>query len=61
MIYAGALEPIDQNDVGQHGYVKGELKDGKAAIQWIPFAGREYIHSSVEVERSDTEGSIRKW
>ena len=60
MIYAGALEPIDQNDVGQHGYVKGELKDGKAAIQWIPFAGREYIHSSVEVERSDTEGSIRK-
>ena len=60
MIYSGALEPIDQNDVGQHGYVKGELKDGKAAIQWIPFAGREYIHSSVEVERSDTEGSIRK-
>ncbi|MDE8707425.1 DNA repair exonuclease, partial [[Ruminococcus] torques] len=31
-----------------------------AAIQWIPFAGREYIHSSVEVERSDTEGRIRK-
>lgn len=60
MIYAGALEPIDQNDVGQHGYVKGEIRDGKVTTQWIPFAGREYVHSVVEVERSDTEGSIRK-
>ena len=59
MIYAGALEPIDQNDVGQHGYVKGEITNGSTRTHWIPFAGREYIHGKVEVDTLDTEGSIK--
>ena len=25
IIYSGALEPVDKNDTGPHGYVKGEI------------------------------------
>ncbi|MCC2254202.1 DNA repair exonuclease [Ruminococcus sp. CLA-AA-H200] len=59
-VYAGALEPVDRNDTGAHGYVYGEIKNGEAHIRWIPFAGREYVHLEIPVEKTDTGGSIGK-
>lgn len=59
MIYAGALEPIDKNDVGAHGYVKGRITEQGVRTQWIPCASREYIHLEFPVEEEDTTGSIR--
>ena len=36
IIYAGALEPIDRNDVGPHGYVKGEITEaGSYAVDSV--------------------------
>ena len=26
--YAGALEPVDRNDLGDHGYIEGHLENG---------------------------------
>lgn len=62
-IYSGALEPVDQNDTGPHGYVRGEITGkGEEAVktQWIPCACREYIHVEVPVNSSDTVISIKK-
>lgn len=59
IIYAGALEPVDRNDTGSHGYVKGEITDRGVFTQWIPCASREYIHFTVEVQKQDTTGSIK--
>ena len=42
MIYAGALEPIDQNDVGQHGYVKGSSKTEKRRFSGYRLRERVY-------------------
>ena len=58
--YAGALEPVDQNDVGPHGFVQGEITDRGVRTKWVPFAEREYIHLKVRVDESDTAGSVRK-
>ena len=60
IIYAGALEPIDRNDVGPHGYVKGEITEAGVHTQWIPCAMRSYIHLEVPVNTEDTTGSVRK-
>jgi len=60
IIYAGALEPVDRNDTGLHGYITGEILEAGVKTQWIPCAGREYIHVELEVRETDTEGSIRE-
>lgn len=48
--YSGALEPIDRNDTGSHGYVEGVFEDGAMHIQFIPSAKREYIHLPVRMD-----------
>lgn len=61
---AGALEPIDKNDTGAHGFIRGEILSGKCRIQFVPFAMREYIHAEVtvtgEMRGSDLRREIEK-
>lgn len=60
IIYSGALEPIDKNDTGRHGYVKGEITEKGVRTQWVPCACREYIHLEITVGTEDTTGSIKR-
>ena len=66
MIYAGALEPIDIDDIGPHGYVRGiisEEEGSKVALpekDFIPLACREYIHTVIEVDEDTTGYSLRR-
>lgn len=60
VIYSGALEPVDKNDTGRHGYVKGNITDQGVRTQWVPCASREYIHLQIPVGRQDTTGRLRK-
>ena len=60
IIYAGALEPVDKNDTGPHGYIRGEITEQGVRTQWIPCACREYVHADLPVDRNDTEGSVRE-
>ena len=59
IVYAGALEPVDKNDTGPHGYIKGEITESGVRTEWIPCAKREYIHLELPVETGDTTGSLR--
>ncbi|MGN1165633.1 MAG: exonuclease SbcCD subunit D [Lachnospiraceae bacterium] len=49
MAYSGALEPIDKNDTGVHGYISGEIDEKGCHIEFVPFAVREYVHTEVSV------------
>lgn len=42
MAYAGALEPIDRNDEGPHGYIRGSIVGDETEITFVPFARRAY-------------------
>lgn len=53
--YAGALEPIDKNDTGMHGYISGEITPKGVETVFVPAASREYVHLTVPV-RSDMTG-----
>lgn len=50
MAYCGALEPVDCNDTGKHGYICGEITDKKCRIKFVPSAARQYIHTEVRAE-----------
>lgn len=59
MIYAGALEPIDKNDTGRHGAVKGTLDENGCSAEFVTLASREYIHMELEVEEETTGFGLR--
>lgn len=59
-IYAGALEPIDKNDIGPHGYVKGEITEQGVKAEFVPCAKRAYIHLGIEVNEAMTNGSVKE-
>lgn len=59
--YAGAPEPVDKNDTGQHGYIRGEISEKGTRIEFVPFAKREYIHLALRVNESMTNGSVRNY
>ena len=58
--YAGALEPIDKNDLGPHGYIKGVWVNGAIRTEFIPAASRSYILLSVKVKESTTQFSLEQ-
>lgn len=57
--YAGSLEPTDKNDIGPHGYVKGEIVNENVATEFVPFASREYIHTKVEMAEQMTQRELK--
>ncbi len=59
MFYAGALEPTDKNDTGQHGVVKGLLNENGCKARFVTLASREYIHMELEVEEETTGFGLR--
>ena len=58
--YAGALEPIDRNDTGKHGYIKGEITRNGTKICFVPLAKREYKHFIFPIKRDMTNASIKE-
>ena len=58
VLYAGALEPIDKNDVGPHGYVKVSITDKGVTAEFVSHAQREYVHMTVSVDESMTNGAV---
>lgn len=59
-VYAGALEPIDKNDVGEHGYIKGEITNQGVKLEFVPFAKRSYIHAVVPVTEHMTNHELKE-
>ncbi len=59
MAYSGALEPIDKNDTGEHGYIRGEINAYGCRYEFVPSAVREYIHLEVQAERKMTSHALK--
>lgn len=58
--YAGALEPIDRNDVGKHGFIRGGIDKKGVKISFEAIAKREYVHLEIEVGCSMTNGALKE-
>lgn len=58
MAYCGALEPVDKNDEGPHGFIRGQIKNGQVSVQFVPAAKWNYVNLSVSVQGDMTWGQI---
>lgn len=59
-IYPGALEPIDRNDLGKHGYIEGSVENGKVKTKFVPFACRSYQQILMVLEEDTTQLSLEE-
>ncbi|WP_167955659.1 metallophosphoesterase family protein [Anaerosporobacter faecicola] len=52
MAYAGSLEPLDKTEIGEHGYVEGEITESEigyqTSIRFVPFSQRQYRLLTIE-------------
>ncbi|MBS6194017.1 MAG: DNA repair exonuclease [Clostridiales bacterium] len=65
MAYAGALEPLDRNDLGAHGFIYGQMNgDGKTRpevkIGFVPAASRSYLDIDIAVHSSTTQFGLEQ-
>ena len=60
VVFAGALEPMDKNDTGKHGYVEGEITEKGTVARFVPNAKREYLHLPIMVNETMTNGELRE-
>ena len=60
MAYAGALEPLDKNDLGSHGFIAGSYEKGVTRTEFVPWAAREYIDLNLLIEERDTDFSVEE-
>lgn len=59
--YGGALEPIDRDDTGPHGFLSGHYDGRRLEIALVPWAKREYIPLKLTVEPETTDYQVRAW
>ena len=59
-MFAGALEPIDCDDIGPHGYVLGEVQKKRVRLSFVEAASRRYCREKVEITEEDTAYSVRE-
>ena len=56
--YAGAVEPVDRNDLGDHGYIEGHLENGRLKTNFVPFACRSYEQILLMLREDSTQASL---
>jgi exonuclease SbcD len=59
MAYAGALEPVDAGDTGEHGYIEGTVDEKGYRVKFCPFACRAYREVTVQVDAEMTLPRVR--
>lgn len=59
-LYSGALEPVDRNDLGEHGYIEGTYDQGTVRTRFVPFASRTYQNLLLTVTESSTQHSLEE-
>ncbi|MEE0421086.1 MAG: DNA repair exonuclease [Lachnospiraceae bacterium] len=57
--YAGALEPLERNDTGPHGYLDGVWEGGRLSLDFVPWACREYVSLEIGSDERQTDYSMR--
>lgn len=58
MAYAGSLEPLDKNELGERGYVQGEITSFGLSYEFVPFSKRIYQQLEIVIKPDMTNGAI---
>lgn len=56
--FVGSFEPLDKNEIGDRGYILGELTKQGVHIEFIPHSIRRYEWLEIQVTPEMTQGAI---
>jgi len=65
--YSGSLEPLDKNEIGERGFILGEITEEgelnktfryRTKISFIPSAVRQYKRISLFIDQTTTNGAL---
>ena len=59
-LYPGALEPVDRNDLGEHGYIEGTYDQGTVRTRFVSFASRSYQNLYLTVKEGVTQYTLEE-
>lgn len=60
VVMAGALQPVDCNDMGEHGYFLGEIKDHVCRVKFVPLHYCEYVSIKLKVSPEITQAALQE-
>lgn len=58
LAYCGSLEPIDVNDVGERGYILGNITKDILDLKFVPFSKRVYKHVHIKINPDITNARL---
>lgn len=58
LAYPGSLEPLDKNETGHHGFIKGECSKDGTRIAFVPYSVREYKRFKLQVTERTTQVAL---
>ena len=56
--YVGSFEPLDKNEIGPRGYIRGELTKESCEIEFVPHSSRSYEWLDLQVTPAMTQGAV---
>lgn len=56
--YSGSLEPLDKTEIGERGYIYGEVTKETTNIEFVPHSVRRYEWMNISVTPEMTMGSV---
>lgn len=64
MRYPGCPEPLEKNDVGERGYIRGEVfktgsADSELSTEFVPCSRRQYFKPVLEIDPGITQVQLR--
>lgn len=60
IVMAGALQPIDCSETGEHGYFMGELGEKGCKVEFYPLKYCEYVSLNLKVSQDTTADDLKK-
>lgn len=61
VVMAGALQPVDCNDTGRHGFFMGELTKENCQVKFYPLTYCEYAVMNLKVTSEITTGELEEF
>lgn len=61
VVMAGALQPVDCNDMGEHGFFMGELTKEGCCVSFYPLTYCEYAVMNIRITPKVTGGELEKF
>ncbi len=59
--YPGALEPMGEGEIGEHGYIKGYIDKGTNSVKFVPTSQRRYKTITVDADDTLTNTSLNTY